>query len=155
MSHLTLFLKPLMTSPMSNLGTFNNVWTAQSFEYINKSALIFLVAKFFHCCVNQHPAALVTKDDPAMKGVNSVIVMWCDQMTFKLRVLKVQKVLESSGWEFFRTNHHWNAKSGPEAFDESRFVTTFLTTLGVTAILWNSRLVKEDKIVKRFTSHQD
>ena len=36
-------------------------------------------------------------------------------------------------------------KSGPDAFDESRFVITFLTILGVMVILCSFRLVLEGK----------
>ena len=40
---------------------------------------------------------------------------------------------ESSGSQFFRTTT--GIQSGPDTFDESRFVMTFLTILGVTDIL--------------------
>ena len=50
---------------------------------------------------------------------------------------------ESSGSQFFRTNTGIQSKSG--AFDESRFVMTFLTILGVTEILRNFRLVLKGK----------
>ena len=36
-------------------------------------------------------------------------------------------------------------QSGPDAFDESKFVMTFLTILGVMEILCNFRLVLEGK----------
>ena len=39
-------------------------------------------------------------------------------------------------------------QSGPDAFDESRFVMIFLMILGVTEILCNFRLVLEGKIGK-------
>ena len=39
-------------------------------------------------------------------------------------------------------------KSGPDAFDESRFVMTFLTILGVMEILCSFRLVLEGKTGK-------
>ena len=39
-------------------------------------------------------------------------------------------------------------QSGPDAFDESRFVATFLTILGVTEILFSFRLVLEGKMGK-------
>ena len=47
---------------------------------------------------------------------------------------------------FFRTNI--GIQSGPDAFDESRFVITFLTILGVAEILCSSRLVLEGKAGK-------
>ena len=52
---------------------------------------------------------------------------------------------ESSGSQFFRTTT--GIKSGLDVFDESRFVMTFLTTLGVTEI-FSFRLVLERKIGK-------
>ena len=50
---------------------------------------------------------------------------------------------ESSGPQFFRTTTR--IQSGPDAFDESRFVMTFLTILGVTEILYSFRLTLEGK----------
>ena len=52
----------------------------------------------------------------------------------------------SSGSQFFRTTT--GIQSGPEAFDESRFVMTFLTILGVMEILCSFRLVLEGKTGK-------
>ena len=52
---------------------------------------------------------------------------------------------ESSGSQFFRTA---GIQSGPDAFDESRFVMTFLTILGVTDILCSFRLVLKGKAGK-------
>ena len=46
-------------------------------------------------------------------------------------------------------------ESGPDAFDESRFVMTFLTILGVTKILCSFRLVLEGKIGKEIIESQD
>ena len=59
---------------------------------------------------------------------------------------------ESSGSQFFRTTA--GIQSGPDAFDESRFIMTFLTVLGVMEILCSFRLVL-GKQVKRYQSHQD
>ena len=42
------------------------------------------------------------------------------------------RMYEGSGSQFFRTTTR--IQSGPDAFDESRFVMTFLTILGVYAI---------------------
>ena len=50
---------------------------------------------------------------------------------------------ESSGSQFFRTIT--GIQSGPDAFDKSRFVMTFLTILGVTEILCSFRLVLDGK----------
>ena len=50
---------------------------------------------------------------------------------------------ESSGSQFFRTTT--GIQSRPDAFDESRFVMTFLTILGVMEILCSFRLVLEGK----------
>ena len=49
----------------------------------------------------------------------------------------------SSGSQFFRTITE--TQSGADAFDESRFVMTFFTILGVTEILYGFRLVLEGK----------
>ena len=53
---------------------------------------------------------------------------------------------ENSGSQFFRTTI--GTQSGPDAFDESRFVRTFLTILGVMEILCSFRLVLEGKTGK-------
>ena len=53
---------------------------------------------------------------------------------------------ESSGSQFFRTTT--GIQSGPDAFDESKFVMTFLTILGVMEILCSFRLVLEGKTGK-------
>ena len=53
---------------------------------------------------------------------------------------------ESSGSQFFRTTT--GIQSRPDAFDESRFVMTFLIILGVMEILCTFRLVPEGKTVK-------
>ena len=48
--------------------------------------------------------------------------------------------------QFFRTTI--GIKPGPDAFDESRFVMTFLTILEVTEILCSFKLVLEEKTGK-------
>ena len=53
---------------------------------------------------------------------------------------------ESSGSQFFRTTT--GIQSGPDAADESRFVMTFLTILGVMEILFCFRLVLAGKTGK-------
>ena len=53
---------------------------------------------------------------------------------------------ESSGSQFFRTTT--GIQSGQDAFEESRFVMTFLTILGVVDILCSFRLVLEGKTGK-------
>ena len=50
---------------------------------------------------------------------------------------------ERSGSQFFRTTT--GIQSGLDAFDESRFVTIFLTILGIKEILCSFRLVLEGK----------
>ena len=50
---------------------------------------------------------------------------------------------ESSGSQFLRTTT--GIKSGPDAFDVSRLVLTFLNILGVTEISCSFRLVLERK----------
>ena len=41
--------------------------------------------------------------------------------------------------------HSSSGQSGPDAFDKSRLVMTFLTILGVTEILYSAKLVLEGK----------
>ena len=53
---------------------------------------------------------------------------------------------ESSDSQFFRTAT--GIQSGQDAFDESRFVITFLTILGVTERLCSFRLILEGKTGK-------
>ena len=55
-------------------------------------------------------------------------------------------MLESSGSQFFRTAA--GIPPGPDVFDKSRFVMTFLTIVGVTEILCSSRLVQVGKTSK-------
>ena len=50
---------------------------------------------------------------------------------------------ESSDSHFFRTTT--GIQSGPDAFDKSGFIMTFLTILGVTEILCSFKLVLEGK----------
>ena len=56
---------------------------------------------------------------------------------------------ESPGQQFFRTTA--GIQSGPEAFDESRLVITFLTILGAMEILSNFRLFPEAKTGLEFS----
>ena len=53
---------------------------------------------------------------------------------------------ESSGSQFFRTTTR--IRSGLDTFDESRFILTFLTILGVMEILCSFRLVLGGKTGK-------
>ena len=53
---------------------------------------------------------------------------------------------ESSGSQFFRTMT--GIQSGPDAFDKSRFIMTFLTILAVLEILCSFKLVLERKTGK-------
>ena len=53
---------------------------------------------------------------------------------------------QSSCSQFFRTTT--GIQSGPDTFDESRFVMAFLTILGVTEILCSFKLVLEEKTGK-------
>ena len=53
---------------------------------------------------------------------------------------------ESSGSQFFRTTT--GIQSGPDVFDESSFVMTFLTILGAMEILCSFRLALEGKTGK-------
>ena len=60
---------------------------------------------------------------------------------------KSASTYKSSGSQFFRTTT--GIQSGPNAFDKSRFIMTFLTILGVTEILCSFRLVLEGKEGKK------
>ena len=53
---------------------------------------------------------------------------------------------ESSGSQFFRTTT--GIQSGPDAFDKSRFIMTFLTIVEITEILCSLKLVLEGKTGK-------
>ena len=53
---------------------------------------------------------------------------------------------ESLDSQFFRTTT--GIQSGPRTFDESKFIMTFLSILGVTEILCSFRLVVEAKTGK-------
>ena len=59
---------------------------------------------------------------------------------------------ESSGSQFFRTTTE--IESGPDAFDESKFVMTFLTILGITEI-YSFKLVLEGKIGNKIIKSSD
>ena len=59
---------------------------------------------------------------------------------------------ESSDSQFFRTTI--GIQLGPEAFDKSRFIVTFLIVLGVTKIC-SFRLVLEGKTGKEIPQYQD
>ena len=59
---------------------------------------------------------------------------------------RVQLVCMKVQAQFFRTTT--GIQSGPDAFDESRFVITFLTILGIKEILCSFRLVLEGKTGK-------
>ena len=66
-----------------------------------------------------------------------------ENKTFRHLLKTLASMYESSGSQFFRTTT--GIESGPDAFDESRFVMTFLTILGVMEILCSFRLVLEGK----------
>ena len=68
------------------------------------------------------------------------------QDSFRHILKSSASMYESSGSQFFRTTT--GIQSGPDAFDESKFVMTFLTILGVMEILCNFRLVLEGKTDK-------
>ena len=68
------------------------------------------------------------------------------QDSFRHILLSSAGMHGSSGSQFFRITT--GIQSRPEALDESRFIMTFLTILGVTEILSNFRLVLKGKISK-------
>ena len=66
------------------------------------------------------------------------------RLIWKRHILKSSaSMYESPVSQFFRTTT--GIQSGPDAFDESRFVITFITILGVTEILCSFRLVLQEK----------
>ena len=69
-----------------------------------------------------------------------------EQDSFRHVLKSSASMYESSGSQFFRTTTE--IQSGPDTFDESRFVMTFLTILGVIEILCSFRLVLEGKTGK-------
>ena len=62
----------------------------------------------------------------------------------KLKVLN-----ESSGSQFFKITS--GKELGPDSFDKSRLVMTFLTNLGVTGILCSLRSALEEKTGKEIS----
>ena len=68
------------------------------------------------------------------------------QDSFRHLLKSLAGMYESSGSQFFRTTT--GIQSGPDAFDESRFVMTFLTILEVMEILHSFRLALEEKTGK-------
>ena len=60
---------------------------------------------------------------------------------------------ETFGSQFFRTATR--IQSGPDTFDESKVVMTFLTIKGVTEILCSFRLVLEGKTGKEIPESSD
>ena len=68
------------------------------------------------------------------------------QDSFRHILKSSANMCESSGAQFFKTTT--GIQSGPDAFDESRFVISFLTIVGVTEILCSFRLVLEGETGK-------
>ena len=69
-----------------------------------------------------------------------------DNLTFTLILKSSASMYESLDSQFFRTTT--GIQSGPHTFDESKFIMTFLSILGVTEILCSFRLVAEAKTGK-------
>ena len=67
------------------------------------------------------------------------------QDSFRHILMSAASTYESSGTQFFRTTT--GIQSGPDAFDESRFVVNFLT-FEVMEILCSFRLILEGKTGK-------
>ena len=65
------------------------------------------------------------------------------QASFRHKLKISASMYDSSGSLFFRTPT--GIQSGPDTFDESRFVVTFLTIVGIMEILYNFRLALEGK----------
>ena len=69
--------------------------------------------------------------------------------SFRHILKSLASMYESSGSQFFKNTT--GIKSGPDAFDESRFVMTFLTILGVVEIICSFRLVLEWKTDRKIS----
>ena len=69
-----------------------------------------------------------------------------EQVSFRDILKSSAGMYERSGSQFFKTTTV--IQSGPDAFDESRFVVTFVTIFGVMEMLCNFRLVLEGKTGK-------
>ena len=69
-----------------------------------------------------------------------------DNLTFTLILKSSASMYESLDSQFFITTT--GIQSGPHTFDESKFIMTFLSILGVTEILCSFRLVVEAKTGK-------
>ena len=65
------------------------------------------------------------------------------QDSFRQILKSSASIYESSGSKFFKTTT--GIQSEPDAFDESRFVMTFLTIVRVTEILCNFRFVLNEE----------
>ena len=66
-----------------------------------------------------------------------------NQDSFRHILKSSASMYESSGPQFFRTTT--GIQPGPDAFDKSRFIKSFLSILGVKEILCSIRLVLEWK----------
>ena len=71
------------------------------------------------------------------------------QDSFRHILMSAASTYESSGTQFFRTTT--GIQSGPDAFDESRFVVNFLTTFEVMEILCSFRLILQGKTGKEIS----
>ena len=133
--------------------TILEIWKKATFLYVLNNPSIY---KFFKDFTNHRKRAKMTVVFSSRPFLNILKYRnhWWDFPTiWKTRLsdtLKSSvKMYESSGSQFFRTTT--GIQSGPEAFDESRFVTTFLTILGVMEILWSFRLVLDGEIGKEIS----
>ena len=68
------------------------------------------------------------------------------QNSFKHKLKNSASIYRSSGSQFFSTIT--GIQSGPDVFDESRFIITFLTTLEVIEKLCSFRLIQKGKTSK-------
>ena len=89
---------------------------------------------------------LVNPNWETMGTTNETFHQSGKQDSFRHILKSSANIYESSGSQFFTTTT--GTQSGPDAFDESRIVTTFLTILRVLEILYSFRLVLEGKIGK-------
>ena len=124
----------MITSPIVH-KSFKNF---THYEKKTNRAVVFSIRPF--------PNILKYTDEPFQQYVK--------QGSFRQILRSSASIYESSGSQFFRATT--GIQSEPDAFDESRFVMTFLTISGVMKILCSFRFVLGGKIGKEIPqSHQD
>ena len=135
---------PVVTSQILKSVDFTKT---QNSRYVKNKALFFLQ---INKLINYLSRATLWKKKSFVAVVTSKYRdhQWDLQTIWKTRLRHILKswgsMYESSGSQFFRTTTRIQSRA--DIFDESRFIMTFLTIVGVIEILWSSRLALESKI---------